>query len=88
MALYHATFYPDTFGNGDYDGRGTFAPRDMTVGETYSFNKNDLARRMKDVGRKTTFNYYPIILAIKEQDARQELRFRLKSEGSRWEKVL
>lgn len=95
MAFYHATFYPDNIGNGEYDGKGTYALRDLTIGETWSNNKYDLARRMKEAGSRCIFGRYPVILDI--ENALQEavitsnhsvLRYRLKSDLSRWERIL
>lgn len=90
MALYHAVFYPDNIGNGEYDGQGTYSLHDLTTGETWSNNKNDLARRMKEAGSKCIFGRYPVILEINRMrpDATPVLRFRLKNDLSRWERIL
>lgn len=92
MAFYHATFYPDNIGNGEYDGMGTYALRDLTIGETWSNNKNDLARRMKEAGSRCIFGRYPVILDIEKRltggSNHSVLRYRLTNDLSRWKRIL
>lgn len=92
MSLYHATVYPDNIGNGEYDGHGTYSIPGLTVGETWSNNKNDLARGMKKSVSRCIFGRYPVILDIKKRltgdTVRSVLRYRLKNDLSRWERIL
>lgn len=87
MALYKATFYPDNAGNGEYDGKGTYNLHGVTVGETWSNSKEDLARRMKREGLRHTFERYPVILDITHGD-RKVMRFRLRRDAAHWERIL
>jgi len=90
MALYIASFYPDTIGNGEYNEQETYSVRGLETGERYSNNKNDLSRRMKKVGRNRVFSSYPVILNINKTALENVpvMRFRLNSKDATWGRIL
>ena len=90
MAFYHAELYPDNIGNGEYDGRGSYALRGVTTGAAYSNNWQELARTWKGLANKTIFGKYPVILNISTyRGGRNEVvaRYRLEKDGGRWKQV-
>ena len=84
---YYASIYPDTFGNGEYDGKGTYCSGLESV-ERYSDNRILLILDLKRHINRTLYSQYPVVLEVADNKTGRPLeRWRLDGDGGSWTRI-
>lgn len=82
---YYVSVYPDNLGNGEYDGRGTYAIKM----ERYNNNRCYLAWHTKAIcdDPNLKFGTYPIIVEIRTAANKPVERWRKDREYGQWQRI-